>query len=76
MGNRLGMTEEQMIYEIEFMRAWDEYLHNRIPDEYDFYSLQFAEEKARQTLKGMGANDDEVEDAVNRTNKAFGVSKE
>jgi hypothetical protein len=49
----LGMSEEQAVYEIEFMRAFDKFLFEELgADNYGQLCLKFFQNKGRGRVKG------------------------
>ena len=51
----LGMSEEQAVYEIEFMRAFDKFLLEELgADNYGQLCLKFSRIKAEEELRAAG----------------------
>lgn len=51
----LGMNEEQAVYEIEFMRAFDKFLLEELgADNYGQLCLKFSKIKAEEELRAAG----------------------
>ena len=77
MENKLGMTEEQMITEIEFMREWEKFLQEALGMEhYEMLCHAYARERTAKELKMLGASDEEVRMIVDKTDKELGWSTE
>ena len=77
MENKLGMTEEQMMAEIEFMREWEKFIKEALgEDHYVMLCQAYARERTAKTLKEIGASDEEIKDIIDRTDKELGWSTE
>ena len=77
MENRLGMTEEQMITEIEFMRDWEDFMKEALGEEHYVMLCQaYARKRTENELKSLGASEEEIKDIIERTDKALGWSTE
>lgn len=60
----LGMTDQ--LEEIKFMREWDMFLRDEIGTEkYLELTTKFARQKTGDFLRGLGASEEEIEDANN-----------
>ena len=75
--NRLGMTEEQMITEIEFMREWDKFLRANLPTEqYDMLCMAMARQKTTEELRNLGATEEEIEETCAWVERSLGYGTE
>jgi len=59
----LGMTDEQIVNEIQFMRMFDKYLQKKLGEEYYELSMEFARMMTSAELKSLGASDEDIEKA-------------
>lgn len=61
----LGMTEEQIVHEIQIMRFFEKYLIKVLGKEkYVELSMGMAKVLASAELKSLGATDEEIEEAT------------
>ena len=61
----LGMSEEQIVNEIQFMRMWDKYLQKMLGSEkYNELTTGMARMVTSAELKALGATDEEIEEAT------------
>lgn len=68
---RLGMTIEEMEYEIEFMRAWDEYLKRVLGVEhYDMLSHELVLSECCKWLEDKGVDSKPFRDMMDKTRRA------
>lgn len=63
--DRLGMTEEQILLEMETMRMWDRYLRETLGmDKWNELMRGFSKILASAKLKALGATDEQIEEAT------------
>ena len=68
---RLGMTIEEMEYEIECMRAWDKYLKRVLGKEhYDMLCNEFALLKCCEWLEDKRVDSNPFREAMDKTRRA------
>lgn len=73
----LGMTEEQIVNEIQFMRMFDKYLQKMLGEEkYNELSMGMARMLASAELKALGATDEEIEDATMYADMMMSIADE
>ena len=77
MANKLGMTENQMIEEIEVMRGLEKYLIKTLGTEhYEMLCQGFAKERSAEMLKQLGASEEEIDAITEQVEKEVGWSTE
>lgn len=75
--NKLGMTEEQMIEEVEFMREWEKYLMKSLGTEhYEMLCQDFARKKSADKLRMLGASEEEIAVISEKIDEEMGWSTE
>lgn len=71
--NRLGMTEEQMITEIECMRKFEKFLIQALGEEhYTLLCQAHAKEESVEALKRLGASAEEIEKIATQVDAELG----
>ena len=68
----LGMTEQDAVLEIEYMRGWDKYLSNNLDAaQYLALTLAYARMRVSEELRNLGATEDDITEVCDAVEKTF-----
>lgn len=72
----LGMTEEQAVYEIQFMREWAEFIKDELGKEkHDALCNKFSRKKVEEEMRARGIPEDEIKEVCDAADSIVGVEE-